>query len=244
MPADSKNQTPTERTTECAKARAIALSPTEALEPPATRILLHGISWETYERLLGETGEHRTQRFTYRDGMLEIMVPLQQHEEPVRLLDDFVGVFVDALSLELLKLGSLTMQHSEQKKGLEPDGCFYIHNEAVVRGVETLDFSVHPPPDLVIEVDHSHGSLSKFPIYTALAIPEIWRLRKGILTIYILNADQTGHETSPVSLAFPDFPVQTLPYFLERAKVIGQRSAIRELTAQVQDIVKNASPEK
>ena len=181
----------------------------------AIRIILDGISWETYERLLDDMGNNRNQRLTYCDGRLEIMVPLAQHEEPTRLFDDFVAVFVDALGLELRKLGSLTMKHPEQRKGLEPDGCFYIQNEAVVRGITALDFDIHPPPDLVVEVDNSSGSLSKFPIYVALRIPEIWRLRRGILTIYQLNDTQTDYTEMPTSLAFPQFPVSDLPKYID-----------------------------
>ena len=73
-------------------------------------------------------GNNRNQRLAYCDRRLEIMVPLEQHEEPTRLFDDFVAVFVDALGLELRKLGSLTMKHPEHRKGLEPDGCFYIQH--------------------------------------------------------------------------------------------------------------------
>ena len=203
--------------------------------PTATRILLAGISWDTYERLLDETGEGRNQRFTYCDGLLEIMVPLEKHEEPTRLFEHFLAVFIDALELELRSLGSLTMKHPEERKGLEPDGCFYIQNEAAVRGVETLDFEVHPPPDLVVEVDNSSGSLSKFPIYEALRIPEIWRLHKGVLAIYQLNDDQTGYIETPTSLAFPQLPVRTLPKYIDLAKVVGQRSAVRELAKEVRE---------
>jgi Uma2 family endonuclease len=204
--------------------------------PTEIRILLEGISWGTFERLLEETGDQRKQRFAYRDGLLEIMVPLAGHEEPTRLLDDFVAVFVDELGLELRKLGSLTLKNPAQRKGLEPYCCFYIQNEAVVRGVDTLDFAVHPPPDLVVEVDNG-PSLSKFPIYVALKIPEIWRLRGGELTIYQLNAQQAKYEAQDKSLAFPQLPVQELPKFMERAKKIGQRAAVRELAKRVRQVL-------
>jgi len=213
-----------------------AASPAAAT-PTETRILLKGVSWETYERLLVETGESRNQRFAYNNETLEVMVPLPNHEEPTRLFDDFVAVFVDALGLELRKLGSLTMKRPEQKKGLELDGCFYIQNEAEVRGVSELDFEVHPPPDLVVEVDNSSTSLDKFPIYVALKVPEIWRLRHGTLTIHLLNGEQTGYEEMEQSLAFPQMPVRELPKWIGRAREIGQRAALRELAAQVQACV-------
>ena len=37
-------------------------------------VILHGVSWETYERLLAEHEESSGTHFTYDQGMLEIMV--------------------------------------------------------------------------------------------------------------------------------------------------------------------------
>lgn len=209
-----------------------------------TRILLKGISWETYERLLRETGEQRNQRFAYRDGLLEIMVPLEGHEEPTRLFEHFLAAIIDVLELEIRSLGSLTMKDPQQRKGLEPDCCFYIAHEAAVRGVDTLDFEVHPPPDLVIEVDNSHTSLGKFPIYEALKIPEIWRLQRGELKVYQLNAEQMAYVSTERSLAFPKLPVQELPQFMERAKVIGQRAAVRELVQRSRQVLAETSQQE
>lgn len=205
--------------------------------PTETRILLEGVSWETYERLLAETGCDRHPRFAYRDGWLEIMVPLPDHERPTRLFEHFVGAMVDAVGLELLSLGSLTMKRSEQRKGLEPDCCFYIQNEAAVRELDRLDFEIHPPPDLVVEVDNSSGSLDKFPIYVALKVPEIWRLRGGVLLIHLLNDEQTGYGEVERSLAFPQLPVQELPLFMARAKGVGQRAAVRELAQRLRQVL-------
>ena len=84
-----------------------------------TRILLQGVSWETYERLLTETDAGRHQRIAYCDGILEIMAPLEGHEEPTRLFDQFLAAIVDELELEFRSLGSLTMKNAVQKKGLE-----------------------------------------------------------------------------------------------------------------------------
>ena len=210
--------------------------------PPDTeqRILLEGISWGTFERLLEETGDQRNKRFSYCDGILEIMVPLVGHEEPLRLFEHFVAAIIDELGLEMRSLGSLTMKNPQQKKGLEPDCCFYIQNEQVVRGVESLDFDIHPPPDLVIEVDNSNTSLDKFPIYVALKIPEIWRLRYGQLKIYRLDPDHEEYEEKDDSLAFQSLPVQMLPQFIERAKIIGQRAAVQELAKEVRQCLKEA----
>lgn len=201
--------------------------------PSETRIVLEGVSWETFERLLEETGEHRHKQLAYSDGCLEIMVPRREHEEPIRLVDDFVGAVVDELNIELCKLGSLTMKQPAARKGLEPDCCFYIQNEAAIRGVDELDFAIHPPPDLVVEVDNTSQSLDKFPIYIALQVPEIWRLRKGKLSLYWLNAEKNDYTEHSESLAFPGVPVTEIPQFITQAKINGQRAAVRGFRQRV-----------
>jgi len=45
--------------------------------------------------------------------------------------------------------------------GKEADECFYIKNEAAVRGKLKIDLTVDPPPDLAIEIDVSNSSLDK-----------------------------------------------------------------------------------
>ncbi|MEL6776221.1 MAG: Uma2 family endonuclease [Cyanobacteria bacterium J06597_16] len=203
------------------------------VQKPETRVLLEGVSWDTFERLLEETGENRHKQLAYSDGCLEIMVPLRDHEEPTRLFDAFVAAIVDELEIELCTLGSLTMKNPSERKGLEPDCCFYIKNESVIRNIDKLDFAVHPPPDLVVEVDNTSQSLDKFPIYVALQIPEIWRLRKGTLTLYWLNDAKNDYVEQTESLSFPGIPVEEIPEFIAKAKVNGQRTAVRGFRQRV-----------
>jgi Uma2 family endonuclease len=48
------------------------------------KVVLHGVSWETYQRLLNEHQESPGTRFTYDEGTIEIMVRCARHEEPNR----------------------------------------------------------------------------------------------------------------------------------------------------------------
>ncbi|GBO53931.1 hypothetical protein APA_1879 [Pseudanabaena sp. lw0831] len=54
------------------------------------RVLLHGVSWETFERLLADVGDRRKTLFHYNNGTLEIMSPLSLHEGSGRFFD--IGV--------------------------------------------------------------------------------------------------------------------------------------------------------
>ena len=54
---------------------------------PATqeqRIVLHNVSWETYEHLLADHENASSPRFTYDRGDLEIVSPLSEPEETNR----------------------------------------------------------------------------------------------------------------------------------------------------------------
>jgi Uma2 family endonuclease len=67
---------------------------------------------------------------------------------------------------------SFLSHQQEMLKGIEPDPCFYIQNEASVRGKKRLDLSTDPPPDLAIEIDIT--SRTHPEIYAALGVPELW----------------------------------------------------------------------
>lgn len=163
---------------------------TTVLNPPQTdaekRFVLHDVSWETYEQLLKNYEDQSVPRFTYDHGDLEIMSPSQPHEQISRILSLLINVICDERAMDVIDLGHMTQRRADLLRGLEPDGCFYIQNAAVVRGVE-LDFTVHPPLDLVIEVDFSSSSIPKIPIYAALGVPEIWHYYNDQITFLWLS---------------------------------------------------------
>jgi len=79
---------------------------------------------------------------------------------------------LEELDIEFRSLGSKTFKHATMLKGIEPDRCFYIQNEAAVRGKKRLDLTVDPPPDLALEVDIT--SRTHPDTYAALGVPELW----------------------------------------------------------------------
>ncbi|MBA3714274.1 MAG: Uma2 family endonuclease [Pyrinomonadaceae bacterium] len=96
------------------------------LSPSESRVILHGISWETYERLLAEHVESAGPRFTYDSGMLEIMILSLEHEKPNRTLALFVDLVAAELEIDVERVGSNTFKREDLLKGFEPDSSFYI----------------------------------------------------------------------------------------------------------------------
>lgn len=197
--------------------------------PRADRVVLENISWQQFEALLRSLGNRRASRLAYDTGRLEITVPLPEHEYYRDALGDAVKDIADELDLDYESYGSTTWRRQLKQAGVEPDNCFYFQNEAQVRGKLEFDLNQDPPPDLAIEIDLTSKSLSRFPIYARLGVPEIWCYEAGELTIYQLQGGQ--YEPMTQSTIFPQLQVQELPNVIEAQRLQGRRSlrrAIRE----------------
>lgn len=201
-------------------------------------LILPNIRWQTYEALLLDLKDTGRVRVAYDQGTLEIMTPSQEHESYSLSIHDCIVVLADELNLNLMNLGSTTLKKEDIQRGLEPDQCYYIQNEPRVRSKLKIDLSINPPPDLVIEVDITSGSLNKFPIYQSLKIPEIWRYRRRGLEIFELQGEEyLQRDFSPT---FSPIAVTTaIPEFIQKSRSIGQIAALRALRTWVKEQLQN-----
>jgi Uma2 family endonuclease len=195
------------------------------------RTVLHNISWETFEALLRETGSDRGSRFAYEDGTLEIMTPLFGHENSKCNFGNFIIALAEELEIEIRSAGSTTLKQEDLKKGIEPDNCYYIQNELAVRGRETLDFEIDPPPDLAIEIDITSSSVNKFSIYSALKVAEIWRYNGSKLKFYELI--QNKYVECDYSIAFPLVSASDVNNFIEQSKTKPEIALLKSFRAWV-----------
>ncbi len=71
----------------------IVQTPNASVLSPTTgqQIILHGVSWETYEQLLSDFQDSHAAHFTYDRGVLEIMVLSFKHETINRTLAHLVS---------------------------------------------------------------------------------------------------------------------------------------------------------
>lgn len=191
----------------------------------ADRVVLHNISWQQFENLLVDLGESRAARVAYDDGSLEIMTPLPEHEYYKEAIGDAIKEIAEVLDQDYESLGSTTWKQEIQKVGVEPDNCFYFQNETKIRGKLEFDLSQDPPPDLVLEIDITSKSLSRFPIYARLGVPEIWCYNSGELKIYQLQDEE--YIEVETSLVFPTLPIQELPVLIEQYRPQGRRAIRR-----------------
>ena len=201
---------------------------------PAGAVLrVDGVSWEEYEQLLADLGEGSVVRVFYDAGRMEIMAPASAHEKPKNVLHTLITTLRDELDIDVESLGSTTLRAEMKSTGAEPDDCFYIQNAALVIGKTDLELEHDVPPDLVIEIDRTSASLNKFSIYAGLGVPEIWRVAKGQVRIFLLTGD--GYEENATSGAFRFLPAQVISEFLARGLAEGERKAAIAFRAWVRE---------
>ncbi len=174
--------------------------PSVEKERTVERVYLQDVSWETYRQIVEDQMGKRSLRLTYDDGDLEIMVVSYKHENYSFTLGEIVSTISDWLELDFVAAGSTTFRGEKKKKGFEGDGSFYFKNAQVIRGKSEIDLNIDPSPELVIEVDITHGSLSKFSILAAVGVEEIWRFDGEGMKFYRLQGENYEEVTESVCL--------------------------------------------
>ncbi|KAM3100040.1 Uma2 family endonuclease [Phormidesmis sp. 146-35] len=196
------------------------------------RIVLHNVSWQAYEKFLDAMEESHSTRLTYYKGILEIVAPLESHENAGSLVGQFIEILTEELGLTLKSMGSTTLKRPEIKIGGEPDKCYYIANEPLVRG-RTVNLAIDPPPDLIIEVDITHTDINKNALYAEMGVGEFWRYNGKTLTIYQLqNGTYQEVSTSPT---FAWVEKERLYQFLKDCTQVGETQAKRMFRAWIRE---------
>jgi Uma2 family endonuclease len=184
--------------------------------PVEQRVVLHGVAWETYERLLADHESRSAPRFIYDDGELEIVSPMPAHERINRAVQLLAPLIARRLGKRVYSLGSTTFKREDMKRGFEPDGCFYFRNLEYVRGEDRLDATVDPAPDLIFEIDVTSGSIPRLPIYAAFGVPEVWRYRDERCQFLVLR--EASYVEVAESEALPGVTPAALVSILEESR--------------------------
>jgi Uma2 family endonuclease len=190
------------------------------------RVVLKNISWQTYQSLIIDFEREPAMRLTYNLGTLEIRMPLAPHETYKKIIGRLIEAATEEFNLEIRSLGSLTCSREDLAKGLEPDQCYYIQNEALVRGIEQIDLAKLPPPDLAVEIDITSSSLDRFSIYADLRVPEIWRYDGQLLVIYGLVGSE--YIMRDRSIALPLLKTADILRFLSLSTSIGENNLVKQ----------------
>ena len=202
------------------------------ISPTAQSVIIDGVSWKTYECLLADCGDSHAARMAYDQGKLEIMAPSFPHERLKTLLTDLVVAMATGMDIDFEQAGSTTFRREDVGRGFEPEASFYMQHVAAIRGNTSIELDTDPPPDLIIEIDITHPSLDKLPIYAMIGVPEVWRYDGQHLVMYRLVNNQ--YQQTATSLALAGVAHRDITRFLEASEEMSRVAWIRHIQAWAQ----------
>jgi Uma2 family endonuclease len=198
--------------------------------PPGGVLRFDGVSWDDYEQLLRDVGDYYRARIFYDRGKLEIISPMSRYERAKSILGGLVKLIDYELGISVESIGSTTIREKMKERGAEPDDSFYVGRIDHILGSDRdLDFKKDPPPDVVIEIDHTNASLNKFSIYAKFGVREIWRAVRLRVRFYVLAGSR--YEEVENSSLFPFLSAATLSGFLKLGMEKGESHAVRAFRA-------------
>jgi Uma2 family endonuclease len=209
------------------------------------RLLLHNVSWQSYVTIADALPDRPALRMTYDRGNLEFMTTSPQHEILKKKLGRMVETLAEEFNLPLYPAGNMTFRREELERGLEPDDCYWIAHERLMRARMDWVPRRDPPPDLVLEIEISRSALNRMGIYAALGVPEVWRCDGTSIRVERLQPDGT-YQRSVDSPTFPGIPLAGLVPFLHPSEAVDYLSVIRSFRTWVREQISSqqASPQQ
>ena len=199
-----------------------------ALAPPTIAaaedevFTIHGLSWDQYVAINDALGDQAGLRVLYFEGRLTFVSPAYFHESSEDAIDAIIKAIAVGCRLPIRPIGSTTLRKPGQV-GVEGDKVYYVGpNADRFRGVRSIDLTIHPTPDLAVEVENTHKAIDAIPIYAQLGVPEVWRhdVRRETLGFWKLQEDGT-YAPLAASAAFPFLTPADVLHQIQRADEIS-----------------------
>lgn len=195
------------------------------------RALLRSIQWTTYLQLASEM-DRSGGLLTYDQGTLEIMTPSMPHESYGSLLARMVEMFTLIANIDVRTVASTTFKRSDLQRGFEADESYYIQHASNIQGVREVDLSIHPPPDLVIEIEITKSAIDKLSLLAAMGVPEVWRYNGSLLWMGSLLGEE--YREVPQSIVLPGFPRDLANELLALQYQLRETELIRRFATEVE----------
>lgn len=119
------------------------------------------------------------------------------------------------------------MKRRRKARGLEPDECFWIANEHLVRNLTKYSARRDPPPDLVVEVEVSRSALDRLGIHAAMKVPDVWRF-DGARMEFLGLGEGGAYVPQSRSRSFPGISPDDVARFLALRGTMDQNALVRQ----------------
>jgi len=191
---------------------------TTLISEPDQTVILRGIHWDTYERLLADQQESSGTRLNFDCGTLEIVSPSSEHEQLKETITLLFQLMASELEIDVVAAGSTTFRRKDLRKGFEPDASFYIRNAQAVRKRPQIDLRRDPPPDVVVEIEITSPAINKLSIFAAAAVPEVWLYRDD--RVEILALESKTYQKKMESSFLPGVTDEVLTSFVRSSRTM------------------------
>jgi Uma2 family endonuclease len=218
---------------------ATLTEPTTNTAETEQRLVLHGIGWDQYEKVLEAFPEQPGVRITYLDGRLTLLSPTRRHDWFERTLGYLIAAVAQGLGIEWEPAGHTTYRRETDEGGVEGDDTYYFgKNAEIMRGPKNVDLSTQPPPDLAVEVEAAHRADDSVVVWGRLRVPEVWRLdiKRWSLTFGIRQEDGTYRPVARSQALSPLEPEDVLSQ-LRLAEQIGTSRWYAQLNDWVRTVL-------
>jgi Uma2 family endonuclease len=219
--------------------QATAQIPVEPVKGDQHVVFL-GIGWEGYEILLKVQGEKGRPQLICLNGDVLLMSPSRIHERITDRLGLFVREIVVELDIPCEPTRETTFRRPDLEVGVQPDDSFYLANYRAMAakvGKEDVDLRVDPPPDLVIEVVHTHSAKDAVEVLRRLGVPEVWvgDVEHG-LRILVLSNDGQYHESNK-SVCFPFLTAAEIFEWAARPGMASMTQWVKQLRQWTREVL-------
>ena len=167
-------------------------------------VVLQGLSWSDYQRLLELRKDGRTPRLAYLEGQLEIMKPSQARSALTSRISHLLAAWCLDGGVDFSAYGQWTLEDKATARAVEPDECYVFGSDPTAAR-----------PHLAIEVVWTSGGIRKLDIYQKLGVREVWVWRKGSMSSYVLHGEQ--YLEAKASSVLPGIDLLELCSYLDRA---------------------------
>lgn len=199
-------------------------------------VVMRGVGWNGYTRLLRVRGGRSRPKMVYLDGDVYLMAPAYPHERSTSRLGLFVMVVVEELDIRCVPARETTFRRRKNKGGAEADESFYLANAPRIAGKETLQLRRDPPPDLVVETVHTHGAEHSVEVWRRFGVPEVWVCDTRALHILVRQADGRYAE-SATSAAFRFLSAAEVFAWVSRPQTGNETEWLKQVRRWVRDVL-------
>lgn len=163
------------------------------------------ITYAQYVTINDAIGDRPSPRMIYADGRLELLTPSRSHDWHVTLIDHLVAQVATGCDAHWEPSSQTTYRHPARDAGAEGDRAYYFGRSAQkMAGVLEVDLDSQPPPDLVIEVEHTRSSKHALRAWGKLGVGELWvyNVRKHTTT-FLRRRRNASYSRIKASIVLP-----------------------------------------